>query len=75
MVQASAEKLEHTEPAEKERVTSVPQRAVSKNARAAFAKRKKNKAVSPEHQIMREERAKISKSCTLAREREIRARA
>ena len=26
MVQASAEKLEHTEPAEKERVTSPPQR-------------------------------------------------
>ena len=26
MVQASAEKLEHTESAEKERVTSVPQR-------------------------------------------------
>ena len=26
MAQASAEKLEHTEPAEKERVASVPQR-------------------------------------------------
>ena len=55
MAQASAEKLEHTGPAEKERVASVPERAVGKNARAAFGKRKRNRAVSPEYQIMRGE--------------------
>ena len=51
MAQASAEKLEHTGPAEKERVATV--RAVGKNAGAAFAKRRRNEAVSPEYQIMR----------------------
>ena len=40
MAKASVEKLEQTGPAEKERVASVPQRAVGKNAGAAFAKRK-----------------------------------
>ena len=53
MAQALAEKLEHTGPAEKERVASVPERAVGKNAGAAFAKRKRNRAVCPKHQIMR----------------------
>ena len=53
MAQASAEKLEHTGPAEKERVASAPHRAVGKNAGAALAKRKR--AVSPKHQIMRGE--------------------
>ena len=47
MAQASEEKLEHTGPAEKERVASVPQR---KYARAALAKRKRNRAVCPDHQ-------------------------
>ena len=56
MAQASAEKLEHTGPAEKERVASVPQRAVGKYARAALAKRKRNRAVSPEYQIVSGER-------------------
>ena len=46
MAQASAEKLEHTGPAEKERVAS--ERAVGKNAGAALAKRKR--AVSPKYQ-------------------------
>ena len=55
MVQASTQKLEHTGPAEKERVASVPQRAVGKYARAALAKRKWNGAVCPEYQIMRGE--------------------
>ena len=32
---------------------SATNRAVGNNARAAFAKRKRNRAVSPEHQIMR----------------------
>ena len=55
MAQTSAEKLEHTGPAEKERVASVPQRkrAVGKCARAAFAKWKRNRAVCPKHQIVR----------------------
>ena len=72
MAQASAEKLEHTGPAEKERVASVPQRAVGKYARAAFAQKK---AVCPKYHIVREERVKVSKSRTLAREKGIRARA
>ena len=55
MVQTSVEKLEHTGPAEKERVAT--ERAVGKNAGAAIAKRKRNRADSPEYQIMRWERA------------------
>ena len=53
MAQASAEKLEHTGPAEKERVASVPQRAVGKYARVTFVKRKKNRAICPEYQTVR----------------------
>ena len=55
MAQASSEKLEHTGPAEKERMVSVPQRerAVGKNAKAALAKRKRNSTLCPEYQIMR----------------------
>ena len=68
MVQASAEKLEHTGPAKMERVASVPQRAVSKNAGAAMAKRKRNRAICLEYQIMRGERVKVGKSHTLAGE-------
>ena len=34
---------------------------------ATFAKRKRNRAASPEHQILRWERVKMSKSRTLAR--------
>ena len=53
MAKGSAEKLEHTGPAEKERVASVPQRrAVGKYARAALVKRTRNRAVSPEFQIV-----------------------
>ena len=51
------------------------ERAVSKYAGATFAERKKNRAVCPEHQIMRRERVKVGESCTLAGERGIRARA
>ena len=53
MAQASAEKLENIGPTEKERVASVPQRAVGKDLGAALAKRKRNRAVCPEYQIMR----------------------
>ena len=42
-------------------------------AGAAFAKRRRNKAVSLEYQIMRGRRVKVGESRTLAREREIRA--
>ena len=75
MAQASAEKLEHTGPAEKERVASVPQRAFGKYAGAYFAKRKRNRVVCPEYQIMSGERVKKDESRTLARARGIRARA
>ena len=51
MAQASAEKLEHTGPAEKERMASVPERAAGKYAGATLAKSKRNRAVSPEYQI------------------------
>ena len=70
MAQASAKKLEQTRPAENERVVSVPQRerAVGKYATAAFAKLKRNRAVSPEYQIMMGERVKVRQSHTLTRE-------
>ena len=62
MAQASAEKLEHTEPAEKKRVASA--RAVGKYAGAAFAKR--NRAVCLKHQINERGRVKVSESRILA---------
>ena len=54
---------------------SATKRTVGKNAGAALAKRKRNRAVCPEYQIMREDRLKVGESRTLASEREIRARA
>ena len=54
---------------------SATERAVGKNAGAAFAKRKRNRAVCPEYQIMRGERVKVGESRTLARVSGIRARA
>ena len=65
MVQASAEKLEHTGPAEKERVASVPQR---EQLASTKRKRKRNRAVCPEYQIMRGKRVKVGESRTLASE-------
>ena len=53
---------------------SATQRAVGKNAKAALAKRKRNRVVCPEYQIMGE-KVKVGESRTLARERRIRARA
>ena len=47
---------------------SITERAVGKNGRAALAKKKRNKAVSTEYQIVREERVKVDESRTLARE-------
>ena len=76
MAQTSAEKLELTGPAEKKKSgLSATERAVGKNAGAAFAKRKRNRAVCPKHQIMRGERVKVGESRTLVRKKGIRARA
>ena len=54
---------------------SVTERTAGKNAGAALAKRKRNRAVCLEYQIMRGERVKMGESRTLGRERRIRARA
>ena len=71
MAQASADKLEHTEPAEKERVASVPQREqLASSPEPPLPKRKETK-----HQIMRRERVKVGESRTLAREKGIKTRA
>ena len=67
MVQASAEKVEHTE-ATKKWPQSHREREVGKYAGAAFANRKRNRAVSPEYQIVRGERVKVIESRTLAKE-------
>ena len=68
MAQASAEKLEHTGPAGKERLASVPQRESSLQVRwSPPYQRKRNRAVCPEHQIMRGKRVKVGASRTLAR--------
>ena len=76
MAQASAEKLKHTGPAEKERVASVPRREqMARTPEPPLPKRKRNRAVCPEYQIMRGERFNVGESSTLARERRIRARA
>ena len=56
----------------KESGLSATDKAVGNNAGAALAKRKR--AVCPKHQIMRG-KVKVSESRTLARKREIRARA
>ena len=74
MAQAS-EKLEHTGPAEKERVVSVPQR--EQLARMLEPPLPKGKEAKPSVQSTRSwgERVKVGESCSLARERWIRARA
>ena len=48
------------------------EKAVGKYDGAAFAKRKRNRAVSSEYQIMRGERVSMGESRSLARERRIR---
>ena len=71
MAQASAERLEHTGPAEKERVVSVPQRENSWQVRQSrlCQKEKEQSRLSriPDHEG---ERVKVSESRTLAREHE-----
>ena len=75
MAQASAEKLEHTVPAEKERVASVPQtEQLARTPEPPLPKGKEQSrlSISPDHGG---ERVKMGESRTLARERGIRARA
>ena len=62
MTQASAEKLEHTGPAEKERVASVPQREQLPSTPEPPLPLKRNRTVVPEHQIVRGKRVKVSES-------------
>ena len=50
MAQASAEKLEHTGPADKDKVASVPQRVVGKDAGAALAKGTEPSVQIPNHE-------------------------
>ena len=47
---------------------SATEKAVGKYARAPLAKKRRNRAVSPECQIMGGERVKVGESRTLARE-------
>ena len=49
---------------------SATERAVGKYARAAFVKRKRNRAVCPKHQIVKWERVKVGESHIVVRERE-----
>ena len=54
MAQASAKKLEHTGPTEKERVASVPQREqLASMPEPPLPKEKRNRVICPEYQIMR----------------------
>ena len=74
MAKASSEKLEHTGPAEKERMVSVPQRESSWHECQSrpCQKEKEQNLVSrvPDHEG---ERVEVGESCTCVRERRIRA--
>ena len=72
MVRASAKKLEHTGPAEKEKFASVPQREQLESTPEPPLPKEKGTEPS-EHEIVWWERVKLGKSHTLAREREISA--
>ena len=73
MAQASAEKLEHTGPAEKERVALVPQ--TEHLASMPELPLPKEKGTKPSVQVPdhERERVKVSESSTLEKERGIRA--
>ena len=74
MEQASAEELEHTGSAKNgESGLSATERAVGKYARAALAKRKRNRGVCPEHQIMRGEESQDGREPHLSERGGIRA--
>ena len=69
----SGQRLEHTGPAEKERVVPMPQsEQMASTPEPPFPK---EKGTEPSLQIMRRERVKVGQSHTLARERGIRAAA
>ena len=53
---------------QREQLASMPEPPLPK-----VLKEQRNRAVSPEHQIVKGERVKVSESSTLARKREIRA--
>ena len=76
MTQASAEKLEHTEPAEKKRVASVLPRESSWQERRSRSCQKEMEqsrlSKLPDHEG---ERVKVGESRTLARKKGIRAKA
>ena len=75
MAQASAEKLEQTGPAEKERVASVPQERSWQKRRSRPCQKEKKQSRLSRVQGHEGERVKMGKSRTLARVRGIRARA
>ena len=56
MAQVLTEKLEHTGPAEKKRVASVPQRERESSwqvRQSRLCQMERNRAICPEHQIVR----------------------
>ena len=59
MAQASAVKLKQTGPSKKDGL-SATKFAVGKDAKAVFAKRKKNRTICSFHQIVKRERIKVS---------------
>ena len=70
MAQASTEKLRSYWACRKGKSgLSAIEKAVGKYAGAAFAKKKRNRAICSDHQVVRWERVKVSESCTLAKER------
>ena len=76
MAQASAEKLEHTGPAEKERVALVPQKSNWQMCQSRLCQKEEEQSrqpKAPDREVR--ERVKMSESRTLAREKGIRAKA
>ena len=53
MAQALAEKLEHPEPAKRKRVASVPKKSSRQVRHTRFCQEERNRAVCPEHQIVK----------------------
>ena len=62
MAQFLAEKLERNGPATKERLVSVPQREQLPSTPEPSLPKKGNRAVCPEHQIVRWKKAKVCES-------------
>ena len=53
MVQALAKKFKHTRPSEKKRVASVPKESSWQVRHSRLCQKEKNRAVCPEHQIVK----------------------